>query len=167
VPSAIEYFLNSSREVVQLDLLDITHPAFTQIYRRVRNNRDGVTVTLETGEDVAYEWYPMEITELGDNNDLDTGFRVSFGDLGEVLPTELDAVTRADMMHIKPTIVYRAYRSDDLSSPMIGPLSLEATTFSFAGEGASFEATAPYVNKTRTGETYNLARFPILRGFLK
>lgn len=164
---ALSYFLSSGRDVVSLDLFEISHPAFTQTYRRVRNNRDGVTVTLETGEVAFFDWYPLQIVELSDQADLDNGLQIAFGDLGEVLPRELDAVKAADAMDIKPTVVYRAYRSDDLSAPMVGPLVLEATNFSFSKEGATFEATAPYVNRNRTGETYNLARFPTLRGFLK
>jgi hypothetical protein len=169
VPSqALAYFLNSNRDVVRLETVEISHPAFTQTYRRVRNARDGVTVTLEDGVTEAdFSYYPMTLTELGDQANLDTGIRVDFGDLGEVLPRELDAVYAADEMGTKPAVIYRAYRSDDLTSPLIGPLKLQATTFSFKREGASFEASAPYINNTKTGETYNLTRFPMQRGFLK
>jgi hypothetical protein len=169
VPSpGLSYFLDSNRDVVRLELVEFSHPSFTQVYRRVRNARDGVTVTLEDGITQAeFPYLPMEITELGDQANLDTGIRIDFGDLGEVLPRELDAAYLDDGMANKPEIVYRAYRSDDLESPVIGPLRLQATTFSFQREGASFEASAPYVNNTKTGETYNLTRFPMVRGFLK
>jgi len=164
---ALSYFLNSGRDVVALELIEISHSAFSQVYRRVRNARDGVVVTLETGVQAAFEWYPMAITELSDQADLDTGIRIDFGDLGEVLPLELDRSYSAGLMSEKPRIVYRVYRSDDLTAPMIGPVVLEAANFSFKREGASFEASAPYVNKNRTGETYNLTRFFTLRGFVK
>lgn len=168
VSTALEYFLNSRSDVVAYDCIEISHPAFTQVYRRVRNHREGVTVTLEGGgAPVHFDWYPLAIQEMTDSADLDNGIRISFGDLGEVLPKELDAVTEADLMSVKPKVIYRVYRSDDLSAPMIGPIELEATSFSFTQEGASFEAVAPYVNRTRTGETYNLTRFYTLRGFLK
>jgi hypothetical protein len=168
VSSTLEYFLNSRSDVAALECIEISHPSFTQTYRRVRNHRDGVTVKhTPAGPDVFYAWYPMQITELSDRADLDNGLRISFGDLGEVLPRELDAVTSADDMATKPSIVYRVYRSDDLTEPMIGPINLEATFFSFTREGASFEASAPFVNRNRTGETYNLTRFPTLRGFLR
>jgi hypothetical protein len=168
VPSpALSYFLDSDGRVVRLELIELSHPAFTQTYRRVRNAMDGVLVTLETGAEEWFEYYPMAITELGDQATLDNGVRIDFGDLGEVLPRELDAVYAADAMGIKPTVLYRVYRNDDLTSPIIGPLLLEASNFSFKREGASFEASAPYVNNTKTGETYNLTRFGMLRGFLK
>lgn len=163
---ALSFFLTSRRDVVYLDLLEISHPNFTRVYRRVRNHAAGVTVTLETGETASFEYYPMRVTELGEQVDLDTGLRIDFGDLGEILPQEVDAVTEAAGLGIKPTIIYRAYRSDDLTAPLVGPLRLEATSFSFQREGASFEAHAPYVNRNKTGETYNLTRFFMLRGFV-
>lgn len=166
-PNALEYFLNSDRSVVRFETMEFSHPAFTQTYRRVRNARDGITVQLENGQPATFDYYPMQITELSDQADLDTGVRIDFGDLGEVLPRELDASYDADDMVTKPAVVYRTYRSDDLSAPMVGPLHLQATTFSFRREGASFEANAPYVNNTKTGETYNLTRFFTVRGYLK
>lgn len=165
--AALEYFLSSRRDVAALELVEISHSAFTETYRKVRNARQGVTVTLETDEEAEFDWYPMRITELSDQADLDTGVRIDFGDLGEVLPRELDAVYSADAMAEKPKVVYRVYRADDLDAPLIGPLTLEASTFSFTREGASFEASAPYVNLNKTGQTYNLTRFFMLRGFLK
>lgn len=119
---------------------------------------------LETGDPAHFEFYPLQITELENTNNLDTGFQISFGDLGEVLPLELDAVYNDDNFIEKPQITYRAYRSDDLTTPLLGPLVLEAPSFSFTKEGASFEAVAPYVNNTTTGQTYNLTRFVMLRG---
>lgn len=166
--SAVTYFLNSRSDVVSLETIEISHPSFTKVYRLVRNKTDGLTATLEDGVTQAtFDWYPLRITELGDQLDLDTGIRIDFGDLGEVVPLELDEIAKADTLHIKPTVIYRAWRSDDLSAPLIGPLVFEAPAFSFAKEGASFEATAPYTNRTRTGEIYNLTRFFMLRGFLK
>ena len=162
----LAYFLGAPRDVIILDCIEISHSSFTQIYRRVRNNTDGVTVRIETGDHILFPYYPMRITELSDQADLDTGLRIDFGDLGEILPKEVDAVTAADNMLEKPRIIYRGYRSDDLETPLIGPLILEARTFSFAREGASFEATAPYVNLNKTGETFNLTRFFTLRGFV-
>lgn len=164
--AALEYFLGARRDVVMLDLLELSHPGFTQTYRLVRNAAQGVTVTLETAAVETFDYYPMRITELGDSADLDNGIKVDFGDLGTVLPKELDAVFASDTLEIKPVVLYRTYRSDDLSAPLIGPLRLEISTFSFTRQGATFEAAAPYVNRNRTGETYNTKRFPMLRGFL-
>lgn len=165
--AALEYFLTSSRDIVAYETIEISHPSFTQVYRRVRNNANGITARLETGALVDFPYYPMLIEELGNSVDLDSGLRITFGDLGEVLPLELDAVSTANTFSTKPTVVYRVYRSDDLEAPLLGPLTLKVTTFTFNDEGATFQAEAPYANQNKTGETYNLTRFYMLRGYLK
>lgn len=161
-----EFFLKSRSNVVQLELLEISHPDFTQVYRIVRNAAAGVTVTLETAVVAEFDYYPCRITSLGNRDDLDQAFRIDLGDLGEVLPLELDAVAEADGFATKPEVLYRTYRSDDLTQPLFGPLELEVQTFAFKAEGASFVARAPQLNEDTTGELYKLDRFPMLRGFL-
>lgn len=164
---ALQYFLSAHRDVVALDCIELWHPSFSRLYRLVRNARDGVTVTLETGESAWFEWYPMRITEKRDALDLDQGFQIDFGDLGETIPRELDLIQTANTMRTKPSLNYRVYRSDNLSSPIIGPYKLEVRSFSFNKQGASFEASAPFLNLNKTGENYNLTRFFTLRGFVK
>lgn len=161
-----EYFLNSESSVVQLETIEISHSAFTQPYYIVRNATLGVTVTLEDDTDQEFTYYPLKVTPLSSLDNLDQSIRIDLGDLGEVLPLELDAVSDALGFSEKPVVKYRIYRSDDLSAPLVGPLLLEVTTFTFSREGSSFEAQAPSLNINRTGEAYKIARFPMLRGFL-
>lgn len=163
----MEYFLNSESSVVQLDLIEISHPNFTKVYRKVRNAQDGITVTLETSEVAAFEYAPMVVTASESRDNLDFGFDITFGDLGEILPIEMDAVFSVPGgMLIYPTFKYWTYRSDNLTKPLFGPVVLEITEFSFKGEGATFKATTPPLNVTSTGEIYSLERFPMLKGFL-
>lgn len=161
-----EFFLSSKSSVIQLDLLEISHPDFTQTYRIVRNAVNGVTVTLEDLSIEDFTYYPLRIVGVGNREDLDFGLRIDLGDLGEVLPTELDEISSNDGFGTKPTIVYRTYRSDDLTAPLFGPLYLEVDNFNFNRNGSSFQAKAPSLNVNETGELYKLARFPMLRGFL-
>lgn len=161
-----EFFLNSRSSVIQLELLEISHSAFTQTYRVVRNAVNGVTVTLEDDSTQEFIYYPLRITSKGNRADLDQILQIDLGDLGEILPTELDAVDSADGFTEKPVVKYRTYRSDDLTTPLFGPLVLEVSAFSFNRQGSSFEAKAPSLNINKTGEVYKLDRFPMLRGFL-
>ena len=161
-----EYFLNSNSQIVRLETLEISHSAFTQTYYVVRNAVKGLTATLETSEEVDFVYYPLKIKPLGTKDDLDQSMNITFGDLGEVLPTELDAVSDAMGFSEKPIVKYRCYRSDDLTEPLLGPIILEVTAFSFTKQGSSFDAKAPSLNLNRTGELYKLARFPMLRGFI-
>ena len=161
-----EFFLKSKSSVVQLETLEISHPDFTKVYRIVRNAVQGVSVTLENGSPASFDYYPLKIENAGIRNDLDQSITINLGDLGEVLPKELDEVSSNNGFSTKPTVVYRTYRSDDLSRPLFGPVVLEVTTFAFNREGSSFEAKAPSLNIAKTGEVYKIDRFPMLRGFL-
>jgi hypothetical protein len=173
-----EYFLNSRANVVQLELLEISHPNFTKIYRIVRNATDGVIVKLEDGTRQVFDYYPLKIQPSKTSDDLDCVFKIDLGDLGQILPQELDTVALATNaayaskstvptgFSIKPVVKYRTYRSDDLSKPLFGPLILEIKNLSFGKAGVSFEAKAPSLNVSKTGELYKIDRFPMLRGFL-
>lgn len=166
MPDYAEFFLNSKSSVVQLELLEISHPNFTQTYRIVRNSVEGLTVVLETGETAFFSYYPLQI-EIGSTRDnMDQMININLGDLGEILPKEFDEIRNANGFGVKPTVKYRTYRSDDLTEPMLGPVFLEVESFAFNSEGASFEAKAPSLNVVRTGELYKFDRFPMLRGFL-
>ncbi len=161
-----EFFLNSKSSVVQLELVEISHPNFTKVYRVVRNAVQGVTVKLETGANATFDYYPLRIENNGDRDDLDQSFTFTLGDLGDVLPKELDAVALGNGFAEKPKVVYRTYRSDDLNRPLFGPVNLEVESFAFNRDGSTFTAKAPSLNLNKTGETYTLERFPMLRGFL-
>lgn len=161
-----EFFLKSKSSVVQLETLEISHPDFTKVYRIVRNAVQGVTVTLENNSSATFDYYPLAIENAGVRDDLDQAITINLGDLGEVLPKELDEISSNDGFGTKPTVVYRTYRSDDLTRPLFGPVLLEVTSFAFNREGSTFEAKAPSLNVNKTGERYKLDRFPMLRGFL-
>lgn len=161
-----EFFLKSKSSVVQLETLEISHPNFTKVYRVVRNAVEGIVVTLENGSFAAFDYYPLQIENAGVRDDLDQSIKINLGDLGEVLPKELDEVSSNAGFGTKPIVIYRTYRSDDLSRPLFGPVTLEVSTFAFNREGSTFEAKAPTLNINKTGEIYSLDRFPMLRGFL-
>lgn len=161
-----EYFLNSKSSVVHLDLIEISHPSFTQTYRKVRNATSGVSVILEDGNEYFFDYYPMKITPSSQGNDLDQMIKITLGDLGDILPTEIDSITSSNGFQVRPVVKYWAFRSDDLTEPLVGAYVMEVQNFSFNKEGSQFEAKAPSLNITRTGEVYSLDRFPMLRGFL-
>lgn len=161
-----EFFLKSQANIVQLECLEIYHPNFTTTYRLVRNAVQGVTVTHENAIQYAYTYYPMRITLGSTRDNLDTSIKIDLGDLGQVLPLELDAVATAGSYLTKPWVKYRTYRSDVLTAALFGPIQLEITSFSFNNEGVTFEAKPPSLTVNKTGEIYTLDRFPMLRGFL-
>lgn len=159
---ASEFFLGSAPSVVRLDTLEISHPDFSQTYRLVRNAPAGVTAG---GED--YEYCPMRVLPVTSGDDMVQALTVTLGDVGEIIAQEIEAVWEANGMNTRPTLVYRAFRSDDLDAPIAGTVrTLEIASVTTTREGASFEAQAPELNQSRTGTLYSVEDFPMLRGFL-
>jgi hypothetical protein len=159
-----EFYLNSKSSVARLECLEISHASFSQTYRLVRNAVHGVTVTHEDDNDYAYTYMPMrvELPNVADN--LDHVLQVVLGDLGEIVPMELDRVKADDALKVNPVVVLRTYRSDDLSAPLDGPIVLEVRRFVMDRKGCAFEAKAPSLNVSRTGENYSIARFSMMSG---
>ena len=161
-----EFFLNSKSSVVQLELLEISHPNFSKVYRLVRNATNGVTVKLEDGLSYLFEYMPLRISLSNEMDNLDQIIKIQLGDLGALIPNEMSLVSLADGFKTKPTLKYRTFRSDNLNQVLFGPITLEIKTFSFNREGCLFEAKAPSLNISKTGETYTIDRIPMLRGLL-
>jgi hypothetical protein len=161
-----EFFLNTDSNVVQLELIEISHPSFSKTYRIVRNAIDGVTVTLEDSTIATFDYYPLQIKPTTTSDDLDQKLDIQLGDVGDVVPGELDLINIAGTFPTKPTLIYRTYRSDDLSQPLYGPFRYEVSSISSKNEGSALSAGAPKVNQNATGESYSMDRFPMLRGFL-
>lgn len=163
----VKFFLNSGSEVVQLEMFTIEHESFSRTFYLCMNCLPtGITVKHEDGKRYNYEYLPLNIETDETSDDLDQSLSISIGDLGEVLPNELDNVYASNTQNIKPRLVYRSYRSDDLEAPMVGPMVFEMSDLSFNSEGVTFKASAPSLNLTKTGEMYDLERFPMLRAFI-
>lgn len=161
-----EYFLNSKSSVAQLECLEISHNSFTQVFYIVRNAANGLHVKHEDNSEHDYIYVPMRLSLTGARTDLDHILKVELGDLGQIIPQQIDAVAADDGFLEMPKVVYRVYRSDDLENVLYGPLNLELKTFNLSREGCAFEAKAPSLNVNRTGERYTLPRFPMMRGLL-
>lgn len=161
-----EFFLSGSRNSVQLELLEISHPNFSTVYRRVRNARKGVTVTVEDLTEKTFDYLPMSIKNLGSRDDLDNGISVTFSDLGKIVPKEIQRIQADNGFAVKPTAKFYVYDSSDLSQPLYGPLHYSIKTFTFNREGVTFEAKAPELNYSATGMLYRIDAFPMLRGAL-
>jgi hypothetical protein len=161
-----KYFLDGGVAIVRIECFEISHPNFTKTYYVTPSALAGVTVTHEDSSSHLYTFYPIDTKWNEQQNDLDNSIDVQLGDVGNIFPLELDAIEQADGFSIKPTVKYRLYRSDDLTAPMFGPSILEAQLFAQTAEGVAFTAQAPQLSLNKTGQVYNLTRFPMLRGFL-
>jgi Domain of unknown function (DUF1833) len=160
-----EFFLNTSADIVMLETISLSHTNLSKTYRLVKNKTDGLVAKLENGSTVTFDYMPMSISRGGIAQNIDQSISVTFGDLGEILPQELDLIAEADNFDVKPILTYRTYRSDDLEAP-IEKLELKVEGISFNSEGALIEAKTKSMNINGTGELYRIDRFPMLRGLL-
>ena len=163
--SEAEFYLSAFGRVKRFECIKIAHPNFTQSYYIVRNKPGGLTATVE-GAPTVFGYYPLRITAQAQDNDLDYSLQVDLGDVGDIMPMELDAVAAADGFGTLPTLDYWAFRSDDLLTPLLGPIRLEVQDLPVSRDGTSFIAAAPYLNVNRTGELYITSRFPMMRAYL-
>lgn len=166
MPTLEEFFLNTPSRIMLYETVEISHPSFSQVFRLVRNARFGINAKLETGSFAQFDYYPLKVEKTGSNGSLDQVFRFTVGDLGTLIHDQIENVTAADTFSIKPLVVIRSYRSDDLETMVYGPIKLEITTIPMNHEGFTFEAKPYQVNQNSTGEIYTLTRFSGLRGFI-
>lgn len=160
-----DFFFRSPSSVVQLELFELTHMSFSKTYRIVRNAVAGVRAYVDSAYQT-FDYYPLKVTGASDSGNLDCSVKFELGDLGDVLPKEVDRLIAADTLGVKPRLRYWVFRSDNLAQAIYGPLILEVKIFTFTKAGAAFEAVAPSVNVNKTGESYTVDRFPFMRGFL-
>ena len=160
------FFLNARSSVVGYDTLELSHPDFSRTFYLVRNKFPDLVATTEAGASVTFEYAPMRVRLPESLDDLDQALEVDLGDVGEIVAEEQDRITAGSGFLQRPQLVYRGFRSDDLSAPMRGPWTLEVVDLSFTAEGVSFKAQAPGLNDNRTGSLYRVEDFPALRGVL-
>ena len=163
----VDFFFGAAPSTSEVQTIEISQPSFSQIWRLQSHYREGLTVRLETGEEATFIYVPMRLKPLEERADLDFGLTVILGDLGEILPDEIQRARAEGTLRTNPPLVkYRAYRSDNLASPMFGPVSLQAKQIARSEEGAKFNATAPQANVNKTGILYRSDVYPMLQGFL-
>lgn len=162
----LDYFLNASSDVIQLELFEVTHPDFSQAYRYVRNQRGGVEVILPVDGLTTFDYRPVRITRSRESANLVQSLKIDVGDPGVVFAKEIDRLIAAGSMGVKPRLRYWVYRSDDLAQPILGPLNYEVVGANAKDGQVTIEAQAPEKNATGTGELYTFVRFPMLRGLI-
>lgn len=159
------YWLSGNPDDVRLLCVEVSHPAWSKVYRLVQNHADGITVQHENTFSYDYEYVPLTIQRGTNSDDLDQEITIGVGDLGETFPGELKAARASQYSDIRPTLNYREYNLSDLTKPQVTILGLEVTDYEPKIEGAVFVCRAKRMNLTKTGEVYTLDNTPTLRGF--
>ena len=137
-----DFYLKGNPNDVLLQLVEVTHPAFSKVYRYVKNAVDGVTVKHENGIDYWYEYSPLSIKKSKSSDDLDQSLDIGVGDLGLEFPLEIDRLRASTYSQQKPSLHYREYLMSDLTKPMLSILNLEVTDYQPKRNGALFTCRA-------------------------
>jgi len=163
--SLAQFFLNGAAEEVAVESLSLSHTSWSKEYHLVRNMPSGGTLTLEDSTSQVFEHYPFELKGDLVTGELDQPIKILLGDLGEIIPVEIDAMIAAGTTDVLPKAVLRLYSSANLAAPLEVVVRY-VTGVSRNAQGATLEANAPSMNKNRTGELYTLDRFPTLKAFI-
>lgn len=159
-----KFHLDATPSAVMLELIEISHPLWPQPLRYVTNHADGVTVKHEDGLVYNYEFMPVQINKGTNSDDLDQTLKITVGDLGQVVPQLLKIIREADNFE-RPSVVYRAYSSNNLDSPLQVVEGYEVEDRSTDHQATTFNAATKRANSTGTGMFYTVDEFPSLRSF--
>lgn len=154
------FFLNASSEVRAFECIEISHPAFKKVYRYVKGEIDGITAGGQF-----YEYQPMTIKRNNVTNDLDQSISATLADVDDELIDAIEKIYSSTHRKVRASLVYKVFRSDDLTAPMIELQTLEIPKTSKSGDGrVTFDAKARGLNDVGTGRLYTFEEFPLLRG---
>lgn len=142
-----------------LECVEISHPSFSQVFRYVKNDSDGI---IAGGQSYIYQ--PMSIKRNNVSNDLEQTLALTLADMDDELAKSVAAIHASTYSRLKPECVFKIFRDDDLSEPMTQLQTLEIPTISKDSTGlATFDAKAPELNSVKTGRTYSIKDYPLLR----
>ncbi len=159
-----KFHLDATPSAAMLELVEISHPIWPKTLRYVTNHADGVTVKHENGMVYQYEFMPVQINKGATSDDLDQTLSITVGDLGQVVPQLLKIIRDADNFE-RPSVVYRAYSSNNLDSPLQVVKGYEVEDRSTDHQATTFNAATKRANSTGSGLFYTVDEFPSLRSF--
>lgn len=153
------FYLNASSGVVPLECIEISHPSFSKVFRYVKNDSDGI---VAEGQNYVYQ--PMSIKRNNVSNDLEQKLSLTIADMDDELALAVLAIRESIYSTVKPECKFKLFRDDDLTAPMTQLQTLEIPTISKDSSGlVTFDAQAPQLNSAKTGRTYSIEDYPLLR----
>lgn len=154
------FFLDASAGIVLLECVEISHPSFSQVFRYVKNDIDGITA-----EGNFFDYQAMSIKRSNVSNDLEQKMSLTIADMQDELSNAIRGIRTSDYANVRPSFKFKIFRDDDLSNAMVTLQTLEIATVSKDSDGlVTFDAKAPSLNDVGTGVVYSIEDFPLLRG---
>ncbi|WEI17154.1 hypothetical protein PY247_11345 [Acinetobacter proteolyticus] len=153
------FYLDCSSGVVPLECVELSHPSFPKTFRYVKNDTSGI---VAGGQSYAYQ--PLSIKRGNVSNDLDQKLSVTIADMDDELALAVAGIHSSTYARERPKCIFKIFRDDDLSEPMTQLQTLEVPTISKDSTGLlTFDAQAPQLNSVKTGRTYSIENYPLLR----
>lgn len=157
----VSFFLDADGGVADLQLIEISHPDFSKVFRYVNSDDPGISVKHEDGIEYFYDYAEFRVDRSNVTADLDQAVSITFSDYNDELK---NAINQSDYL-VPASFKYRVYRDDDLNSPMIILETLKIMDVNSDDYGVvTFDAKAEELNNVGTGERYTRENCPCLRG---
>lgn len=161
-------FINSAPESQrEYRTVELYHPDFSQTLRFVKDFQD-ISLTLEAtaprdaSTSVLFTAIAMDITEPGENGQVEQVLSVGLGAIGNEVNEQLDQITESGSL-TTVELIYRKFYSGDLTTPVV-VLSLSVADVSFKSyDNVSFTGEDVDFATKRAGELYTIERFPGLK----
>jgi len=163
MPSTANFFMTASPLIFIYDTFELLHPSWPSPILFARNSLRQLVARDENGINRTYSYFPVTLEKAGLNPDLDYSLKLSIDDVG--LVGSYVAPLSSAARQIKPTLIYRAYASNDLTTPLeryalrVEKLPMNDTT-------CTIEAVALRLNTNGTGRRYLLNDFHGLRPYV-
>lgn len=164
-PEQERYHLIGNPNDVLFECIELSHPAITT-HRFVRNHDKGLTVTHENGVVADYQYAPIKVDRGQSNEKLSQTITVTIGDLGMIIPTEVDKILDSEFELEHPTLTYRSFLSSNLNEPYETSRGLKVTENTPQKFGAVLKAKTRSLNDRKSFRKFSLDKWRALRGFL-
>lgn len=125
----------------------------------VRNAKSGI---ISNG--VSYEYLPFRIRKGESRNNVDYEFFIDFAVADNIL---LNNYIRYIQTNPEPTLTYSIVDGSDNNDILFGPITMSLGNVIVEKSAASLAVNQRDLSRNRTGEIYDLDRFPSLQGFLQ
>lgn len=122
-----QFVMNSQSDSVELDLIEISSPHFSKVYRYVNNAGLGVDLTLN-GEVVHFEYMPFVVRESDKKFNLDSELSLALPGGSEDMSREVERLIRSGAINNpskRPIFKRWFFSSKNLTQPALTHPELE------------------------------------------
>lgn len=149
------------------EVITLKAPWFSREYHIQHQFTYDVDVKLETGEWVTAQYAPARFNQSSSNADMEYSRTIIIEQINDIIAAEI--VNRTDRNSGKILVqsrIYVMYRDGTISNLKSDVITTEVQKVTRNELGAAITTSTKPINNVATGEVANVARVPMLRGFL-